>query len=75
MRRPDHRDGLADVVLHESIAGVAAVALGVFAAAGEEVVDRHHLVAALQQAIHEVAADEASPAENDGAHAAYFTLP
>jgi len=48
-------NGPADVVLQELVAEIAAVAVGVVAAASEKAVHRDHLVTARQQPIDQMA--------------------
>src|SRR5882762_5497024 len=64
-------NGPADVVLQELVAGIAAVAVGVVAAASEKAVDRDHFVTARQQPIDQMASDETGPAQDDRAHLFY----
>src|SRR5207237_3244854 len=71
--RPRQRNRLADVVVEEGESGMSPVALGVVPPAGEQVVDGDHLVAAIEETIDEVAADEPGSSQHDRAH--YFTLP
>jgi hypothetical protein len=61
------QDGLDDVVAYHLEVGVAEVVQDVVLAAGEEVVDDDDTVSALQEAVHQVAADEAGAAGDEDA--------
>ena len=65
-----HRVGVADVCLDELGAAARERAVEVLAPAGREVVDDGHLVAALEQRVDEVRADEAGAACDECPHEA-----
>ena len=68
LRRADHGDRLADVVLDEPEARRTGQVREVLPAAGEIAVDRDHLAAGGEEPVDEMAADEAGAAQDHGFH-------